>query len=36
MLRIGLMKKGIDIDKFVDERFAEKAYEKFGLQKLEW
>lgn len=36
MLKIGLMENGIDIEEFVDERFAEKAYEKYGLQKQEW
>ena len=36
MLKIGLMEKGIDIKEFVDERFAEKAYEKYNLEKQEW
>jgi NitT/TauT family transport system substrate-binding protein len=36
MLRIGLMKEGIDIKEFVDERFAAEAYKKFDLKKLEW
>jgi len=36
MLAIGLMEEGIDIKEFVDESFAEEAYEKFGLSKQEW
>jgi NitT/TauT family transport system substrate-binding protein len=36
MLRIGLMKEGSDIKEFVDERFAEEAYKKYGLEKLDW
>ena len=36
MLKINLMEEGINIEEFVDERFAEKAYQKYGLEKQDW
>ena len=36
MFSLGLLEKKIDIAVFVEERFAEQAYKKFGLKKQDW
>lgn len=36
MIKLGLLDKKIDIEEFVDESFAEKAYKKYGLTKQDW
>lgn len=35
MLAIGLMEEGIDIEVYVEDEFAERAYKEFGLRKLD-
>ena len=36
MIDLGLIEDGIDMDWFIEERFAEAAYQKLDLQQMEW